>query len=266
MPYPLFTVDAFTDRPFAGNPAAVCVLLFEDWPESKWMQSVAAEMNLSETAFVRPSQDGIFGLRWMTPTVEVDLCGHATLAAAHVLWTTGHVEDDATIRFDTRSGTLSAAKSGFEIELDFPLTPVIQAEPPAGLLESLGVTAKYVGKTKFDYLVSVDSAATVRAAKPDFARLKKVEARGVILTAKGDDPKYDFVSRFFAPSFGIDEDPVTGSAHCALAAFWGCRFNKSQMTGFQASARGGTVAVRIYHNRCFLGGRAVTVAKGELIV
>ncbi len=266
MPLPLFTVDAFTDQPFAGNPAAVCVLPFEDWPESKWMQSVAAEMNLAETAFVRPGMDGIFGLRWMTPTVEVDLCGHATLAAAHVLWATGHVEADATIRFDTRSGTLSANKSGFEIELDFPLTPVTETKPPAGLIESLGVTAKYVGKTKFDYLVSVDSAATVRAAKPDFVGLKKLEARGVILTAKSDDPKYDFVSRFFAPSFGIDEDPVTGSAHCALAAFWGYRLNKSQMTGYQASARGGVVAVRVYHDRCFLSGRAITVAAGELVV
>jgi PhzF family phenazine biosynthesis protein len=263
MSLPLFIVDAFTKKPFAGNPAAVCLLPAGEWPDSNWMQSVAAEMNLSETAFVRPNVDGSFGLRWMTPAVEVDLCGHATLATAHVLFEAGRAND--SIQFGSRSGILKATKAESGIELDFPLSPITKVDPPPGLLDALGVTEKTVVKTKFDFLVQVDSAAVVRAAKPDFARLKNTDARGVILTAKSDDPAYDFVSRFFAPQAGVNEDPVTGSAHCALAHFWGTRLNKSEMVGYQASARGGVVQVRIYHDRCFLGGTAVTVAKGELI-
>lgn len=262
MPFPLFTVDAFTAKPFAGNPAAVCLLPAGDWPDSEWMQAVAAEMNLSETAFVKPIADGMFGLRWMTPTVEVDLCGHATLASAHVLFETGRAT--GPVRFETRSGILSASNADGVIELDFPLGTITKADPPPGMLDALGVAAKYVAKTTFDYLVQVESAAIVRAATPDFAGLKNTEARGVILTATSDDPKYHFVSRFFAPQAGINEDPVTGSAHCALANFWGTRLNKSAMTGYQASNRGGVVGVRIYHDRCFLLGNAVTVAAGEL--
>jgi len=200
----------------------------------------------------------------MTPVVEVDLCGHATLASAHVLYETGRAKD--TIQFESRSGTLKAAKVESGIELDFPLSPITKVDPPPGLLDALGVTAKTVVKTKFDHLVQVKSASTVRAATPDFVGLKNAEARGVILTARSDDSKYHFVSRFFAPQAGINEDPVTGSAHCALAAFWGTRLNVSEMFGYQASARGGVVRVRIYHARCFLGGTAVTVAKGELTV
>ncbi|HEY2786244.1 MAG TPA: PhzF family phenazine biosynthesis protein [Fimbriiglobus sp.] len=264
MPLPLFTVDAFTTKPFAGNPAGVCLLPSGEWPDALWMQHVAAEMNLSETAFVRPNVDGSFGLRWMTPKVEVDLCGHATLASAHVLYETGRATD--TIRFESRSGTLKAAKIDAGIELDFPLSEITKTDPPAGLLDALAVSAKVVAKTRFDYLLAVESAGVVRAAKPDFVRLKNAEARGVILTARSDDPQFDFISRFFAPSCGIDEDPVTGSAHCALAHFWGTRLNKSEMVGYQASARGGVVNVRIFHNRCFLSGRAVTVAAGELRV
>jgi PhzF family phenazine biosynthesis protein len=264
MSLPLFMVDAFTAKPFAGNPAAVCLLRAGEWPDSRWMQSVAAEMNLSETAFVRPNPHGSFGLRWMTPAVEVDLCGHATLASAHVLFATGRAND--SIQFDSRSGILKATKAVSGIELDFPLSPVTEVDPPPGLLDALGVTAKTVVKTKFDFLVQVDSAEAVRAAKPDFVRLKNTDARGVILTAKSDEPQYHFVSRFFAPQAGINEDPVTGSAHCALAHFWGTRLNKSEMVGYQASARGGVVRVRVDHDRCFLGGTAVTVAKGELIV
>jgi PhzF family phenazine biosynthesis protein len=261
MGLPLFIVDAFTTKPFAGNPAAVCLLPAGDWPDSAWMQHVAAEMNLSETAFVRPNPDGSFGLRWMTPAVEVDLCGHATLASAHVLFETGRATGE--IRFESRSGILKAAKTDAGIELDFPLSEITKTDPPPGLLDALGVTAKTVIKTRFDFLVQVESAAVVRAAKPDFVRLKNTDARGVILTAKSDDPKHHFISRFFAPQAGINEDPVTGSAHCALAHFWGTRLNKSEMVGYQASSRGGVVRVRIYHNRCFLGGAAVIVAKGE---
>lgn len=263
MPIPLLHVDAFTDRPFAGNQAAVCIL--PTWKDDRWLQSVAAEMNLSETAFL-VQQPAHFDLRWFTPMVEVDLCGHATLASAHVLWQQGLVKAEEKIRFSTRSGILTAIRSGDDIELDFPLKPEQVAEPPPGLTEALGVQAKYVSKGQFDYLVEVESEAILRQMAPDFKRLASVQVRGIIVTSASDDPRFDFVSRFFAPAAGIDEDPVTGSAHCCLADFWRKRLGKSDFVAYQASARGGVVKVRIQGDRAILGGKAVIVAKGELVV
>lgn len=257
----LFTVDAFTDRPFAGNPAAVCLL--KGWPEDGWLQSVAAEMNLSETAFTWKRDDGVWPLRWFTPTVEVDLCGHATLATAHILYETGIAKPGTTLRFETRSGILTAEQRDDEIELDFPAKPATAAEPPPGLIEALGVVSRFVGRNQFDYLVEVGSDAEVRAAKPNIQQLSTVQCRGVILTAAGAG--HDFVSRFFAPAAGVNEDPVTGSAHCALAVYWGEKLGKSEMVGYQASARGGVVRVTRVGDRVKLGGRAITVLRGELV-
>ncbi len=262
MSVPLFHVDAFTDHPFAGNPAAVCLL--PSWKADRWLQAVAGEMNLSETAFL-VRQAGHFDLRWFTPKVEVDLCGHATLASAHVLWQAGHATGDG-ISFSTKSGVLRAARRGDVIELDFPLKAEESVQPPPGLLDSLGVSARYVGKNQFDILVEVESEDVLRRIAPDFKRLGAVQARGVIVTSKAVDPQFDFVSRFFAPAAGVNEDPVTGSAHCCLADFWRKRLGKSEFTAFQASARGGVVKVRIVNDRVLLGGRAVMVAKGELVV
>lgn len=262
MPFPLFHVDAFTERPFAGNPAAVCLL--PSWKEEGWLQAVAREMNLSETAFLVRQPDHI-DLRWFTPTVEVDLCGHATLASAHILWQQGHATGDA-IRFSTRSGILKALRRGDDIELDFPLKPEEAVEAPPGLLSALGISARYVGRSDFVYLVEVESEAVLRELAPDFKQLAAVSARGIIVTSRSVDPRFDFVSRFFAPAFGIDEDPVTGSAHCCLGDFWRKRLGKNDFVAFQASARGGVVRVRVTGDRAFLGGRAVTVAKGELLL
>lgn len=262
MGLPLIHVDAFTDRPFAGNPAAVCLL---DRPrETDWMQALAAELNLPETAFVTAEADG-FGLRWFTPTIEVDLCGHATLATAHALWQERRLTPEATARFHTRSGLLTAARRGDDwIELDFPAEPAVAAAPPPALAAALGVTAKWVGRNRFDWLVEVDAAAVVRGLAPDLARLATVPTRGVIVTASSDELGVDFVSRFFAPRAGIPEDPVTGSAHCCLGPFWAVRFGRTELTGYQASPRGGTVRVRLAGDRALLAGRAVTVFRGEL--
>ena len=262
MSLPLYHVDAFTDRPFAGNPAAVCLL--PSWRQDRWLQAVAREMNLSETAFLVRQPDH-FDLRWFTPGVEVDLCGHATLASAHILWQQGQATSEE-IRFSTRSGILKAIRHGNDIELDFPLKPEEEVEAPAGLLAALGISARYVGKNAFDYLVEVDSEATLRGMAPDFKRLASVRVRGVIVTSKSADPRFDFVSRFFAPASGVDEDPVTGSAHCCLGDFWRKRLGKTEFVAFQASVRGGVVKVRVMKDRVFLGGKAITVAKGELLV
>ncbi len=257
----ILQVDAFTDRPFAGNPAAVCVLPSPAGPA--WMQDVAREMNLSETAFLHAEGDG-YRLRWFTPAVEVDLCGHATLAAAHVLWEEGHLSADRQARFQTRSGLLTADRRSEWIELDLPATGPVPAPPPAGLIEALGVTPGYVGKTRFDYLLEVASEAAVRTLQPDFRTLAGVEARGIIVTARASTPGFDFVSRFFAPRAGVAEDPVTGSAHCALGPYWQARLGTAEFVAYQASARGGTVRVRVLGERVRLGGRAVTVLRGEL--
>lgn len=262
MAQSVIQVDAFTAEPFHGNPAAVVPLDRER--DDGWMQAVAREMNLSETAFLLPESDG-YRLRWFTPAIEVDLCGHATLASAHALWETGRVEADTEVRFHTRSGRLTARRDGDWIELDFPATPPESAEPPPDLIGALGVRPVAVGRSVYDFLVRLESAEAVRAVRPDFGRLRGVEARGVMVTAESDDGIHDFVSRFFAPQSGVDEDPVTGSAHCCLAPFWANILGRNELAGYQASERGGTVRVRLEGDRVKLRGRAVTVMRGELI-
>jgi PhzF family phenazine biosynthesis protein len=256
-----FIVDAFTNRPFSGNPAAVVPL--NHWRDDIWLQNVAMEMNLSETAFFVPSGDG-FELRWLTPKVEVDLCGHATLATAKIISHLGLVKDGREINFASRSGKLMARLSQDQIELDFPIKPEQPTDPPPELVESLGVVPLYIGKNNFDYLIEVESEAIVRRVSPDFKRLATVGCRGIIVTARSDDPSFDFVSRFFAPSAGVDEDPVTGSAHCCLADFWSKRLKKTKFVAYQASARGGVIHVEVAGDRVLLGGAAVIVAQGEL--
>jgi len=259
----IFKVDSFAQKPFAGNPAGVCILTGAR--DETWMQGVAREMNLSETAFLREGKDG-FDLRWFTPSVEVELCGHATLASAHILWETAAIAPNAKARFQTKSGLLTAMRRGGMIEMDFPAKPEEAAEPPAGLLEALGVNARYVGRNAFDYLVEVDSQEIVRDAAPDFARLGKIDARGVIVTAAASSAGFDFVSRFFAPAVGVDEDPVTGSAHCCLGPYWGAKLGKTELKAYQASSRGGIVRVRLSGGRVLLGGHAVTILRGTLAV
>jgi PhzF family phenazine biosynthesis protein len=255
-----FVVDAFADRPFTGNPAAVVPLVA--WKDDAWLQNVAMEMNLSETAFVVPEGDG-YRLRWFTPKIEVALCGHATLASAYVLWSEGYAAE-ADIRFQTKSGLLRAIRNQSLIELDFPTVPSSPAAPPPEMLEALGVLAKNVGRNQFDYLVEVESEEVVRRIAPDFERLAGTDVRGVIVTSRSAAPHYDFVSRFFAPRAGVNEDPVTGSAHCCLGPYWQTRLGKNEFVAFQASSRGGVVHVRVAGDRTFLGGQAVTVCRGEL--
>jgi PhzF family phenazine biosynthesis protein len=263
MGFSMIQVDAFTSVPFAGNPAAVCVLSAPQPDE--WMQAVAREMNLSETAFLLPEADG-YRLRWFTPAVEVALCGHATLASAHVLWSEGHLAPGAIARFHTLSGLLTAEQQGEWIELNFPATPGDPIAPPDGLLEALGTEAVAIRKNQFDYLIEVAAPAIVRQLSPDFARLRTLPVRGVIVTSLAEaESDYDFISRFFAPGSGIDEDPVTGSAHCTLAPYWGDRLGKSDFLAYQASARGGVVKVRLAGERVFLGGQAVTVLRGDWV-
>lgn len=263
----IVTVDAFADRPFSGNPAAVCVL--DAAPPDSWMRMVAREMNLSETAFVviRADGDG-FDLRWLTPQVEVDLCGHATLASAHVLWEEGYLSSDALAVFHSRSGRLTAEKRGEAIILDFPAKP-LRADrgdaPLAELAEALGCAIVQAGFNAFDILVEVGSEAEVRSLRPDFARLAKLPVRGVIVTSRADTPGLDFVSRFFAPASGVPEDPVTGSAHCGLGPYWAAKLGKTRFRAYQASARGGIVDVELQGDRVRLGGSAVTVMRGHLV-
>ena len=260
MPTQITQVDAFTALPFRGNPAAVCI--FAAPPDDAWMREVAREMNLSETAFLHPEKDG-YRLRWLTPSIEVDLCGHATLASAHVLWEGGHLPPDSEARFYTRSGLLICKRNGDWIEMNFPAKLAVAAEPPPQLAAALGSELLFTGRNQFDYLVEVASEEVLRSLRPNHHLLRELPARGVIVTARSRD--FDFVSRFFAPGSGIDEDPVTGSAHTALAPFWGARLNKTEMTGYQASERGGVVKVRLRGDRVILSGQAVTVLRGELL-
>lgn len=262
MGIPMFQVDAFTDKPFAGNPAAVCLL--PEAREAEWMQSVAAEMNLSETAFLL-LEGNAYRLRWFTPALEVELCGHATLASAHVLWESGALKPGKPAQFHTLSGLLTAERRGEWIELDFPATPEEPAATPAGLEQALGAKAAYVGRTRFDYMVEVESEVTVRGLQPDMTCLAKLPVRGVMVTSRASTPGWDFVSRFFAPQSGVPEDPVTGSAHCCLAPYWSKKLRKSEFVAFQASPRGGLVRVRLEGGRVRLGGQAVTVLRGELL-
>lgn len=257
----IFQVDAFTDKPFAGNPAAVCIL--PGPAPDEWMQHVASEMNLSETAFLYSQGDG-FNLRWFTPSVEVDLCGHATLASAHVLWETGRLRHDQPALFDTKSGRLSATRHGDRIKMAFPAEPERQTPEPPGLTQALGCRPRYTGRNRMDYLVEVESEEVVRGITPDFTRLAQIESRGFIVTSRSDSNAYDFVSRFFAPGVGVSEDPVTGSSHCCLGPFWANRLNKAEMTAYQASARGGVVGVRVDNDKVYISGQAVTVFQAEL--
>lgn len=255
-----FVVDAFTNRPFQGNPAAVVPL--DHWKEDAWLQSVAMEMNLSETAFLVPNAQG-FDLRWFTPKTEVDLCGHATIASSVVLVHLGKLADGSEVAFSTRSGILGAKRRGSQIQLDFPALPAKPCEPPAGILESLNVQPRFVGRSTFDVLVEVESELVVRSLVPDFQQLGTVNCRGLIVTARSDDPRFDFVSRFFAPAVGVDEDPVCGSAHCCLAPHWSERLGKTEMIGHQVSARSGIVFVEVRGERVMLGGEGVIFASGE---
>ncbi len=256
-------VDAFTDRPFAGNPAAVVIL--PAGRDERWMQSIAAEMNLSETAFLVREGDA-YRLRWFTPEVEVELCGHATLASAHVLWEEGLLKTGEPARFVTKSGLLGASRKGAWIELDFPAKPEEPSAPPEELAKALGVAMTYVGKNQFDYLVEVASEETVRTMNPDHGLLARIPVRGVIVTSRCAGGKYDFVSRFFAPGAGIAEDPVTGSAHCCLGPYWKKHLGKSEFLAYQASRRGGIVKVRVGDSgRVYLQGQAVTVFIGEIL-
>ena len=257
----IFQVDAFTDKAFAGNPAAVCILT--EPRDDAWMQDLAREMNLSETAFLSRQEDG-FNLRWFTPALEVALCGHATLASAHILWEIGLVSPEEPARFHTLSGLLTAERKGDWIELNFPATPDQPATAPPRLEQALGLTPKYTGKSKFDYLFEVETEDSVRNLKPDFTLLKTIQVRGVMVTSRAASSGYDFVSRFFAPGSGIDEDPVTGSAHCCLGPFWSQRLGKDELIAYQASRRGGTVRVRVSGERVYLSGQAITILCGEL--
>jgi len=303
MSTPIYQVDSFTNQPFGGNPAAVCLL--PEPRDERWMQNVAREMNLSETAFLVP-RGSDYDLRWFTPSVEVDLCGHATLASAHILWETKTLAANQPARFHTKSGVLTCIRDGERIAMDFPAKVAIEATPPPELLRALGTRASFAGNNKMDWLVEVDSEVTVRALKPDLVLLKTIPVRGVIVTARAasesaraatsaaratsgaskesnhatrsssdaarsaselsrTNANYDFISRFFAPRAGVDEDPVTGSAHCCLAPYWGTKLERKELVGWQASARGGEVRMKWNGERVVLSGQAVTVLRGEFI-
>lgn len=261
MGIPINVIDAFTAEKFRGNPAAVCFL--PDQVPDSWMQQVAAELNLSETAFLLPEANQWL-LRWFTPTTEVALCGHATLASAHALWESGRAAKQDPIHFRTlKSGVLTCRRNGSSIAMDFPVRPATAAAPPDGLQEALGCDLRWCGRSTYDYLVEVANEAVVRGLKPDFRALAELPVRGVIVTATaGGD--YDFVSRFFAPGAGVPEDPVTGSAHCTLAPYWAARLSRNRLRGWQASARGGEVRVELDGDRVQLAGDSVTVWRGEL--
>jgi PhzF family phenazine biosynthesis protein len=259
----LFQVDSFTGDVFKGNPAGVCLL--DRKVSDQWMRSLAAEMNLSETAFLLPEEGG-YRLRWFTPTVEVPLCGHATLAAAHILWEKGIVAPNETLRFFTLSGVLTARKNAERMVLDFPSAPSQPVTPPADLLEALGISAAVqVNRTPGGFwLIEVPSEGIVRGLSPDFSRLSRVEADFIAVTSRGSGGRYDMVSRFFGPRIGINEDPVTGAAHCVLGPYWAEKLGKRDLNAYQASARGGEMTVSLQGDRCLLGGQAVTVFEAEL--
>ncbi len=262
MSFQVAQIDAFTELPFAGNPAAVCLL---DSPrDEQWMQSVAGEMNLSETAFLMP-RGGVYGIRWFTPTTEVDLCGHATLAAAHFLWTEANVPRETPLQFDSPSGPLSAKNKDGRIWLDLPATPTQATSPPPALADTLGALPLETEVSPFDLLVLLSSEEEVRCLKPALNALALLPYRGCIVTATSDMSGVDFVSRFFAPAAGIDEDPVCGSAHCALGPYWQRKLRKSEFEARQLSPRGGAVRVIVERERVSLGGHAITVLRGTIL-
>ena len=259
----LLQIDAFTAEPFSGNPAAVCLM---DQPrDAGWMQNVAAEMNLSETAFVSRRDDG-FDLRWFTPRQEVKLCGHATLAAAHALWEQQWLPRDDAARFHTLSGVLTARWTGGRIEMDFPAEGPQDADAPPELAEVLGAEPTHVGRNRWLWLAELVDETTIRNLRPDFARMVSTGIGSAVVTSRLACEEFDFVSRFFAPVLGIDEDPVTGAAHCCLGPYWSARLGKTELRAFQTSARGGVLGVSVRGDRVFLTGRAVTVVRGELVL
>lgn len=258
----LHVVDAFTAKPFAGNPAAVCVL--DEPADEAWMQLVAREMSLSETAFLHPIEGG-YSLRWFTPAVEVRLCGHATLASAHTLWETGALAADQPARFHTLSGWLTCQREGDWIEMDFPATPAAQCATSPGFSDALGVDLLWTGSNGMDHLVEVANEHTLRGLRPSFTALAPLTTRGVIVTCRSESPEFDFMSRFFAPAAGVNEDPVTGSAHCTLGPYWQAKMGKGDFTAHQASARGGVIKVGVRGNRVLLRGQAVMMSRVELM-
>jgi len=260
MELTLHVVDAFTNRPFAGNPAAVCVL--ESPADEAWMRLVAREMNLSETAFLHPIEGG-WALRWFTPAVEVKLCGHATLASAFTLWETGVLPSDQTARFHTLSGWLSCRRVDDWIEMDFPAQACELCPPPMGLAAALGCELVACGLNGMDYLVEVANEGVLRGLKPNFTALAVLPVRGVIVTCRSESPEFDFVSRFFAPAAGVNEDPVTGSAHGALGPYWQAKLGQAEFTAYQASERGGIVKVSVRGERVLLSGQAVMMSRVE---
>lgn len=263
MSIPLCVVDAFASQPFRGNPAAVCVLPRP--VDAGWMQDVAGEMHLSETSFLNRREDGGWDLRWFTPVTEVNLCGHATMAAAHALWDSGRLRIDEPARFTTKGGLLTCTREPDGIRMDFPVRPAEAVATPSGLAQALGADVRWCGRTVDDLLIELPHAATLRALQPDLSALAQIPVRGVIVTAPSDVKDFDFVSRFFAPAAGVPEDPVTGSAHCSLAPYWAPRLGRRRLRGWQASRRGGEVGMEWVGDRVFLTGKAVTVWRGELL-
>ncbi|GMK48462.1 phenazine biosynthesis protein [Paenibacillus glycanilyticus] len=263
---PIYVVDAFTSEPFRGNPAAVC--LCEKPEDERWMQQVAAEMNLPETAFLVPIADG-YDLRWFTPETEVDLGGHATLAAAYMLWHTGRLGFDLTARFVTKSGVLTVTYDTVDgwMTMDYPEEIPKPVNAPEALIQGLGLIPRYTAKNRQDYVVEVDSEQTVRSLRPDQQQLAAAGGRGIIVTAKAaTGAPYDYVTRVFFPNAGILEDPVTGLAHCVLAPHWARRLRKQELTGYQASKRGGILKVAVNGSRVLLAGQAKLILQGTLEV
>jgi PhzF family phenazine biosynthesis protein len=261
---PIYQVDSFTAEPFHGNPAGVC-LLRED-ADPSWMQAVAAEMNLSETAFVKRRANSDFSIRWFTPTVEVPLCGHATLASAHILWEEDLVPCEKPITFHGQEELLTARREADWICLDFPALPVEESTAPVGLSDAFHCRPVSIHRNRFGtYLLELDSEKTVRELRPDFGRLRDSACDACIATARSDSDSCDFVSRFFGPGMGLDEDPVTGAAHCSLTPYWAERLEKSELVGHQVSKRGGVVRVRLRGDRVDLLGQALTVMQGEML-
>jgi PhzF family phenazine biosynthesis protein len=259
----IFLINAFTDQPFTGNPAAVCFL--PGPKDAEWMQKVAKEINLPTTAFIEHTNGG-FSLRWFTPTTEIPLCGHGTLASAYVLWEIGYIQAEHSVSFSTKSGILTAAVKNGWIELDFPSAPDHEITAPDKLIKALGVVPKYVGKNQLDYIVEVESEDVVKNLTPAIDSIAQLPIRGVIVTSRSSSGKFDFISRFFSPAQGIVEDAVTGSAHCCLGPYWKRRLNKDEFIAYQVSSRGGMIKVKIANNRVLLSGKAVTILKGELFV
>jgi len=264
MSHTIWQVDAFAEKPLTGNPAAVCILPAAR--EAAWMQAVGREMNLSETAFLVRREDGSYDLRWFTPAIEVDLCGHATIASAHVLWEERLLRSDEAARFHTKSGLLGAARDGDWIELDFPAHETKPVEQPEALVRALGAEPASVGRTPFDYLIELASEEIIRGLTPDMGLIASLGQRGVIVTARASTAPFDYVCRFFGPAGGVPEDPVTGSAQSALGPYWQAKLGKDDLLGYQASERGGTVRVRPRDERVLIAGKAVTVLKGELLL